>query len=126
MKKKLKSKDKKILCFDLDNVICSTDKNNNYKLSKPNQKVIEFINQLHAKGHLIKIFTARFMGRNNDNVKKAYSQGYKFTSNQLKSWGLKYDSLQMGKPSYDIFVDDKSIFYKRTWMNHFEKKLKSL
>ena len=66
------------------------------------------------------------MGRNNDNVKKAYSQGYKFTSNQLKSWGLKYDSLQMGKPSYDIFVDDKSIFYKRTWMYHFEKKLKSL
>ena len=59
------------------------------------------------------IYTARFMGRNNDNAKKAKKQGYKFTKKQLDSWGLKYSKLILGKPSYDIFVDDKSIFFKK-------------
>ncbi len=61
------------------------------------------------------IYTARFMGRNNDNAKKARKQGYKFTKKQLDSWGLKYSKLILGKPSYDIFVDDKSIFFKKNW-----------
>ena len=35
--KKLKSKNKPILCFDLDNTICTTKKNF-YKFSKPKKK----------------------------------------------------------------------------------------
>ena len=53
-------KRKKIICFDLDNVICVT-KNNNYKESLPLTKNIKIINQLYNKGHIIKIFTARFI-----------------------------------------------------------------
>ena len=60
------------------------------------------------------------MGRNNENVSKAKKQGYEFTVKQLMKWGLKYNELIFGKPSYDIFVDDKAFGFKRNWI----KKLK--
>ena len=41
---------RKIICFDLDNVICKT-LNNNYKLSKPIKKTVKIINRLHKEGH---------------------------------------------------------------------------
>ena len=94
---------KKIICFDLDNVICKTKKNN-YKKSKPIKKTIEFINSLYDKNYHIKIFTARYMGRNKDSITKAQKIGYKFTLLQLKKWGLKFDNLIMGKPSFDIYI----------------------
>jgi hypothetical protein len=30
------------------------------------------------------------------------------TEQQLQDWGCKYHSLWMGKPSYDVWVDDKA------------------
>ena len=116
MKSKLK-----IICFDLDNTICKTKKNF-YKKSLPIKKNIKFINKLYEDGFYIKIFTARFMGRSNENVKLAKKKGFKFTKLQLKSWGLKYNELIFGKPSYDIFVDDKSLFFEKNW----DKKLTEL
>ena len=64
------------------------------------------------------------MGRNNENQNKAKKQGFKKTQNQLKKWGLKYNSFLMGKPSYDIFVDDKSYGYNSNWINFFRKYTK--
>ena len=72
----------KKFCFDIDGVICRTVKSN-YKSSKPNHKVIKVINKLYYQGHYIIIFTARYMGRNNDNVNKAKKMGYNFTFKQL-------------------------------------------
>ena len=114
---------KKTLCFDLDNVICTT-KNNNYHNSRPKKKVINFINQLYSEGYTIKIFTARFMGRNNDNISKAKKKGYKLTLNQLRKWKLNYHKLIFGKPSFDLYIDDKSLFYKKNWISAFRKALK--
>jgi len=111
--KKKKDK-KKIICFDLDNVICSTKKNN-YKQSKPIKKSIKIVNELFSSGFTIKIFTARFMGRNNDNWRKARSTGYKFTKLQLKKWKVNYHKLIMGKPSYDLIIDDKALGFKKNW-----------
>ena len=68
----------KILCFDLDNVICST-KGNRYHESKPRKKIINLINKLYKKNYKIKIFTARYMGKFNGNAKKARKFGYKKT-----------------------------------------------
>lgn len=110
-----------IFCFDLDNVICTTKKNN-YNSSKPNKKAINLINNLYNKGYYIKIFTARFMGRNNQNQRKARLQGFNLTSTQLIRWKILYHELIMGKPSYDIFVDDKAYGFKKNWINNFEKK----
>ena len=81
------------------------------------QKSILKINELYDKGHYIKIFTARYMGRNNDNIKLAKKQGYKKTYTQLKRWKLKFHKLIIGKPSFDIFVDDKSIGFNKNWTN---------
>ena len=114
---------KKILCFDLDNVVCKTN-DNDYHSSIPNKIAIIKINSLYRKGFFIKIFTARYMGRNKENVKRAKSQGYKFTLRQLKIWGLKYNKLIFGKPTYDLFVDDKAIFFKNDWHKKIDKYLK--
>ncbi len=114
---------KKTLCFDLDNIICQT-KNNFYKNSKPIKKNIDFINNLYDKGFTIKIFTARFMGRNNDNILKAKKQGLNLTKKQLRDWKVKYHKLIMGKPSFDIVIDDKNLEFKTNWIKSLKKKLK--
>jgi hypothetical protein len=113
---------KKTICFDLDNVICKTFKNN-YKKSKPNQKAIKKINILYESGYFIKIFTARYMGRNNDNKTKATKQGHSLTKKQLFKWKVKYHKLIFGKPSYDLFIDDKSIFFNENWVTKIDKFL---
>jgi len=109
---------KKILryCFDLDGVICKT-KGNDYKNAKPLKKAINKINQLYNKGHYILVYTSRFMGRSNENSSLARQRGYKLSYNQLKLWGLKFNKLKFGKPSYDIIIDDKSIFFSDKWVN---------
>tara|TARA_B100001059_G_C17822635_1_gene579276 strand:- start:1054 stop:1401 length:348 start_codon:yes stop_codon:yes gene_type:complete len=101
-----------IFCFDIDNTICTT-KGKAYKTAKPKKGIIKLINELYDSGHTIKIFTSRYMGRNRDNVRKARLQGYGQTLGQLKKWGLKFHKLLMGKPSYDIFVDDKALGYNK-------------
>ena len=57
------------------------------------------------------------MGRNNEIISKAKKQGFKMTENQLKKWGLNYHKLIFGKPSFDLFIDDKTIFYKKIGTN---------
>ena len=105
---------KKIFCFDIDNTICKTRKSE-YSKSRPIKKNIKIINKLFDEGHYIKIFTSRYMGRTNSNTKKAHKLGYLKTSNQLKRWNLKYHELILGKPRYDVIIDDKSIDYNKNW-----------
>ena len=64
------------------------------------------------------------MGRNNDNISKAKKKGYKLTLNQLRKWKLNYHKLIFGKPSFDLYIDDKSLFYKKNWISAFRKALK--
>ena len=111
---------KKIFCFDLDNVLCKTNKSD-YKNSKPIKKNIKIVNQLYKKNFYIKIFTARYMGRNNDNIYKAKKQALRLTKRQLEKWKINYHKLIFGKPSFDYYVDDKSIFYDKNWSNLIKK-----
>ena len=106
----------KSLAFDIDGVICKTS-NSDYENSIPNEKAIKKINNLYNKGHKIIIFTARFMGRTDDNISKAYEIGFDFTTNQLKKWNVKYTKLIMGKPSFDLLIDDKAINYDENWID---------
>ena len=119
MVKKNKIK-KQIFCFDIDNTICKTS-GSNYQKSLPIKKNIDLINKLQKKGHYIKIFTSRYMGRTNSNPKKANKIGYKKTFKQLKKWGLFFDDLIMGKPRYDVYVDDKNLGFKSNWANLINK-----
>ena len=113
---------KLIICFDMDNVICKSP-TNLYSKSTPHKKNIEMINLLKKRGHYIKIFTSRFMGRNKENSVLAKKQGFKITKSQLKKWKVSYDELIFGKPSYDLFVDDKSLFFKKNWAVNLKKKI---
>ena len=112
---------KLIFCFDIDNVICRT-KDSDYSNSKPIKKVIKIINTLYENDHCIKIFTARYMGRNNENYKIVKKKYYNKVEKNLKKWGVKYNYLILGKPSYDVFVDDKAFMFKENWFDKFKKK----
>lgn len=117
-----KKKFKKIICFDIDGVILNT-KGKNYKNAKPNILGIKKINKLFNDGYMIKLFTARYMGRNNENIAKAKKQGFQMTKIQLKKWKVNYHKLIFGKPSFDLFIDDKSIDFKKNWHIKLDKYL---
>lgn len=118
----MKKKFKKILCFDIDGVICET-KNNKYEKSKPIIKSIKLINILYNNNFYIKLFTARYMGRNRDDCLKSQKQGLLLTKKQLKTWKVKYHKLIMCKPSYDLFIDDKNLGFRKDWHKIIKKKL---
>tara|TARA_B100001029_G_C14692146_1_gene250387 strand:- start:61 stop:408 length:348 start_codon:yes stop_codon:yes gene_type:complete len=111
---------KKTICFDIDGIICSTS-NGNYHKSKPIKKNIKVVNSLYDKKYKIILYTARYMGRFNNNAYKAKKRVKTVTINNLKSWGVKYNQIFFGKPSFDFVVDDKSVFFKRNWAEFFKK-----
>ena len=102
--------------FDIDGTICSlTD--GNYALAKPLQSRIDKINELYESGSHIVFFTARGMGRNKNDRQKAEEQFYSLTESQLQLWGVKYHSLFLGKPSGDVYIDDKGITDKEFFID---------
>ncbi len=105
----------KKICFDLDGTLCQTI-NGDYNNSKPIIEAINKVNFLYDQKYYIIIFTARYMGKENGNIEKVYDRGYKFTYNQCLSWNLKFHKLILGKPEYDIIIDDKQFNYDTTWI----------
>ena len=94
--------------FDIDGTICHTS-NSDYENSKPIYNRIDKVNRLYNDGNTIIFFTARGMGRHNNNAGLAYLDFFELTRHQLKTWGAKYHHLLLGKPSGDVYVDDKGI-----------------
>jgi glycerol-3-phosphate cytidylyltransferase len=94
-------------CFDLDETICATPTSRKYAEAVPYTKVVQRINDLYDQGNEITIFTAR-----------GSSSGIDYRElilKQLSDWGVKFHKLiDKGKPSYDLFVDDKAIT-SSTW-----------
>jgi hypothetical protein len=103
-----------VLCFDIDGTVCTRTRSQ-YHLAKPFENARATINRLYEEGFTIVFFTARFMGRYNGEVEKAYKEGYEFTKRQLDGWGFKYHHLIMGKPSFHVQIDDKSLFHNDDW-----------
>ena len=114
----------KTICFDIDNVICKTDASRDYSKSIPLKKNIKVINEAYKNDYNIILYTARYMGRCKGNLKKVEKQIKPLTLKQLKDWGVKYHELYFGKPSFDLFIDDKSLFFKKNWSKLLKKKLK--
>jgi hypothetical protein len=48
------------------------------------------------------------MGKHNGNVNLIKKKYYRKTYNQITNWGLKFHELIMGKPIFDLFIDDKA------------------
>ena len=95
-----------IYVFDIDGTVC-TNTNGDYERARPYSERVERINDLYKEGNKIIFMTARGMGRSDNDRDFAYKEFYDFTYSQLKSWGLKFHELYLGKPEADIFVDDK-------------------
>ena len=94
--------------FDIDGTICSQTEGD-YENAKPFSDRINTINKLYDKGHRILFHTARGMGRSDNSQVFAERLLYKFTINQLEEWGVKYHGLFLGKPSGDMYIDDKGV-----------------
>ena len=97
-----------IYVFDIDGTICANT-NGDYDNAEPFRDRIVKNNNLYNEGHTIVYQTARGMGRNNNIPQLAIEQFQEFTEEQLSSWGVKYHELFLGKPSGDIYVDDKGV-----------------
>jgi uncharacterized HAD superfamily protein len=89
-----------IYYVDIDGTICDQELGKHYSLSKPYKERIEHFNELFDQGHEIHYWTAR-----GQQSKIDYTE---LTKQQLKDWGVKYTSLKLGKPHYDLWIDDKS------------------
>ncbi len=114
----------KTICFDIDNVVCKTNQKKDYKTSKPIKKNIKVINKLYNNGFYIILYTARYMGRTNGNLKEVKRKIKPLTLKQLKNWNVNYHKIYFGKPSFDLFIDDKSLFFNKNWGENLLKKLK--
>jgi hydroxymethylpyrimidine pyrophosphatase-like HAD family hydrolase len=122
LKLKYINKNKFIICFDIDNTICFTNKAKEYEKSRKNVKAIKVVNDLYDNGYYIKLYTARGMDRFNSDLNKIHKVFYNFTSVQLKNWGVRYHELILGKISYNLFIDDKSYGFNKNWIEVLRKK----
>ena len=95
--------------IDIDGTICDKLEYQDYESSSPKRDRIALINKLYDEGHYIVYLTARGMGRYSNNQKLADARFRDITELQLKEWGCKYHELFLGKPSGDIYIDDKGI-----------------
>tara|TARA_A100001035_G_scaffold97803_1_gene76685 strand:+ start:348 stop:644 length:297 start_codon:yes stop_codon:yes gene_type:complete len=90
-----------IIYVDIDETICYYVDKRDYNVATPYYKRIEKINELFEKGNTIVYWTARGT--------VTQENWFEITLNQLKSWNCKFHELRMGKPAYDLFIDDKNI-----------------
>ena len=86
--------------IDIDGTILNSPPSE-YTLAVPMNDRIAKINKLWQEGNYIIYWTARGAQSGIDWAK--------YTENQLKAFGCKYDELVMGKPHYDIWIDDKAV-----------------
>jgi hypothetical protein len=95
---------------DIDETICITigPKNvaRDYSKATPIYENIKAVNKLYAEGHEITYWTARGSESGIDWTD--------VTKSQLLDWNANHHNLILGKPSYDLYIDDKSINTK-TW-----------
>jgi len=100
-----------IIYVDIDDTICRRGKPNSdtnsdihshldYKNSIPYKNRIYKINHLYDEGHIIVYWTARGSLTN--------INWFNTTYKQLTEWGCKFNELRMGKPVYDVLIDDKA------------------
>tara|TARA_R110002124_G_scaffold74180_1_gene199099 strand:- start:99 stop:431 length:333 start_codon:yes stop_codon:yes gene_type:complete len=96
----------KVIFVDIDETICRNPVKNryipkDYSQSTPIPENIDSVNKLYDNGHTIIYWTARGTVTGID-----WSE---LTEKQLMNWGCKYHEVRLGKPFYDIFIDDKAI-----------------
>ena len=90
-----------LIYVDIDETICESPEDRDYTKAQPIKERIEKINKLFDEGNTIVYWTARGTMTGID--------WYQVTQKHIDIWGVKYHDLKMGKPAYDLFIDDKNI-----------------
>lgn len=88
------------VCFDIDGTLC-TNTDGRYDEAVPYPEVIAEVARTRAAGHWIILYTARGSTTGID------WRG--LTMKQLSDWGVPYDELVMGKPTADLYIDDRAM-----------------
>jgi hypothetical protein len=89
-----------IYCFDIDGTLC-TNTHGQYQAAQPLIEAIAKLNDLFDAGHCILLYTARGSTTAID--------WRELTEQQLKEWGVRFHGLYMGKPTADVYVDDRAV-----------------
>lgn len=89
-----------VIYVDIDGTIC-LNTFGSYEDAKPRPEQIGKINFLYEQGNKIVYYTARGSTTGID--------WRDLTTRQLERWGCLYHELHLGKPEYDIWIDDKSM-----------------
>jgi len=92
--------------IDVDETICRTPPDRDYATAEPIKDNIDLANELYEDGHEVVYWTARGSVTGAD--------WRELTEGQLNEWGCKRHKLEMGKPSYDLLIDDKTL-NARVW-----------
>jgi capsule biosynthesis phosphatase len=100
----------KLVIVDFDDTLClhpDHDKSD-IKNGTPNVRLINKLNDLHDKGYLIHIYTARghLSAANRQDADKKYRP---VITDWLIRHGVKYDRLDFNKPYGIIYIDDKAV-----------------
>jgi len=90
-----------IIYVDIDETICYYEEKRDYNIAKPHYNRIAKVNKLYDEGNTIVYWTARGT--------VTQENWFHVTLNQLNKWNCKFHELRMGKPAYDLFIDDKNI-----------------
>ena len=96
----------KLIYLDIDETICNREASSDfgvvhdYTKAQPIKENIAKINKLYDEGNTIVYWTARG-SRKQINWRE-------LTAKQLDAWGAKYHELEVDKPFYDLFIEDKS------------------
>ena len=94
------------IVYDLDNTLCV---GRPYHLAKPVPGAADHLRKIKDEGHTIIINTGRGMESCKANQGKVMAEIGRLTLNQLDAWGFEYDEIYFGKPSGDVYIDDKGL-----------------
>lgn len=107
------------ICFDLDETLCQGatpgPDGTDYSTCEPIGDAARRLRELRADGNTVIIQTARGMGGNHGNLGAAVAAVAAITFKQLEAWGFEYDEIYFGKPSADLYVDDKGMTALDFW-----------
>ncbi len=102
------------IAVDIDGTILSQGSpEQDYRDAEVLPEMLVVINDLYDAGHELYFFTAR------------HFKHFLFTEKVLKEAGFKYHGLIMGKPSCDLYIDDKG-FRMQNNIGALKELIKSL
>jgi hypothetical protein len=85
-----------VVMIDLDGTLCEELSPFERPLAKPLPGAVEGVNRIKDQGHTVVVWTGR-----------GWDQ-YRVTKKWLDDNGFRYDQLLMGKPIFNLFIDDRS------------------